>query len=105
VLVSAPAGAGKTTLLLELAESGQRPCAWLHLDDADNDPVVLLLYLTTALSRVAAVDPGLTDVLGLPAPSQCPTIAYQLYPACFLKLPRRPWHLLSQYCCLLRLPQ
>jgi LuxR family maltose regulon positive regulatory protein len=68
VLVSAPAGAGKTTLLLELTESEERPFAWLHLDDADNDPVVLLLYLTAALSRVATIDPGLTDVLGLPAP-------------------------------------
>jgi LuxR family maltose regulon positive regulatory protein len=68
VLVSAPAGAGKTTLLLELVKSEERPYAWLHLDDDDNDPVVLLLYLTLALGRVATIDPALTEMLGLPAP-------------------------------------
>src|SRR5437867_10762262 len=38
VLVCAPAGSGKTALLADWARSGQRPAAWLSLDDADNDP-------------------------------------------------------------------
>ena len=38
VLVCTPAGFGKTTLLAGWARTGQRPVAWLSLDDADNDP-------------------------------------------------------------------
>jgi LuxR family maltose regulon positive regulatory protein len=57
-LVSAPAGFGKTTLVTEWVaslpsvwewlRSGERPCAWLSLDEGDNDPVRFLAYLVAA---------------------------------------------------------
>ncbi|MEX2598158.1 MAG: helix-turn-helix transcriptional regulator, partial [Dehalococcoidia bacterium] len=53
-LVSAPAGFGKTTLLAEWAgrrAAGQRPAAWLSLDESDNVPAVFWAYLLTALQR------------------------------------------------------
>ena len=57
VSVAAPAGYGKTTLLAQWAAKDPRPFAWVSLDDADNDPVVLLSYLATALNAVEPVDP------------------------------------------------
>ena len=49
VTVSAPAGYGKTTLLAQWAARDERPCAWLTLVDADNDPRVLLASLGQVL--------------------------------------------------------
>ncbi len=63
VLVSAPAGYGKSTVLAQWAANDHRPTAWLHLDSADDDPVVLLSYLAAALGEVAPVDPGVADLL------------------------------------------
>ena len=57
VSVAAPAGYGKTTLLAQWAYKDPRPFAWVSLDDADNDPVVLLSYIATALNAVEPVDP------------------------------------------------
>ncbi|MGN8245458.1 LuxR C-terminal-related transcriptional regulator [Cellulomonas soli] len=53
-LVAAPAGFGKTTLLASwyAHRAEQRPLAWLTLDPADNDPLVLWSYLIEALGRV-----------------------------------------------------
>ena len=53
-LVICPAGFGKTTLLAAWyqAETARRPVAWLTLDEADNDPVVLWSYLIEALRQV-----------------------------------------------------
>ena len=53
-LVICPAGFGKTTLLAGWyqAETARRPVAWLTLDEADNDPVVLWSYVIEALRRV-----------------------------------------------------
>ena len=56
VSVAAPAGYGKTTLLAQWADKDARPFAWVSLDDADNDPVVLLSYIATALNAVEPVD-------------------------------------------------
>ena len=56
VSVTAPAGYGKTTLLAQWAAKDARPFAWISLDDADNDPVVLLSYIATALNAVEPVD-------------------------------------------------
>jgi len=55
-LVSAPAGFGKTTLLTEwLAGAGAdgRSCAWLSLDQRDNDPALLWSYLVAALQTAS----------------------------------------------------
>ena len=58
VFVGAPAGYGKTTLLAQYAAAAAGgPVAWVSLDQADDDPVVLVMALVTALERVAPVDP------------------------------------------------
>jgi LuxR family maltose regulon positive regulatory protein len=49
VLVCTPAGFGKTTLLADWARGGQRPVAWLSLDEADNDPVRFWRHVAAAL--------------------------------------------------------
>lgn len=57
-LISAPAGYGKTALAAEWLRSlpeGSR-CAWLSLDEADNEPARFMAYLIAALQRV---EPGL----------------------------------------------
>ena len=49
-LVSAPAGYGKTTLVSSLCQKNEN-CAWLSLDEDDNDPVHFLVNLIAALHR------------------------------------------------------
>ncbi len=54
VLLSAPPGFGKTSALVNwLAASGTR-CAWIALDEADNDPVRFLRYLWAAVVSASA---------------------------------------------------
>ncbi len=77
VVVSAPAGYGKTTALAQWLEADLRPSSWLQLDEADNDPVVLLTYLALTLQRVAAVDPGVFEWLRL----RTPPIAQHILPS------------------------
>ena len=48
-LISAPPGFGKTTLLSDWARRGERPVAWLTLDERDNDLTRFLTYLIAAL--------------------------------------------------------
>ena len=56
VSVVAPAGYGKTTLIVQWAARDRRPFAWVSLDAADNDPVVLLSYIASALNAVEPID-------------------------------------------------
>jgi ATP/maltotriose-dependent transcriptional regulator MalT len=52
ILLEAVAGAGKSTLLQQLykhLEQDQQSIAWLSLDDSNNDPIVLLAGLASAL--------------------------------------------------------
>lgn len=64
-LVSAPAGYGKSTVLADwcrtLPHSGVEEIAWLSLEDDDNDPFQLVLYMAYALSvaGVAIADAGI----------------------------------------------
>jgi LuxR family maltose regulon positive regulatory protein len=51
-LVSAPAGFGKTTLITEWLSTGERPFAWLSLDENDNDPARFLTYILAALQKI-----------------------------------------------------
>ncbi len=67
-MLCAPAGAGKTTVLRQWVEVDGRPFVWVHLDDADTDPVVLLTYLTRALEAVTEIDPRVTTSLTLAVP-------------------------------------
>jgi LuxR family maltose regulon positive regulatory protein len=57
VTLVAPAGYGKTTLLTQLLGSTTRPAAWLSLDGADNDPVVLMGHLWAAFSYAGMLVP------------------------------------------------
>lgn len=68
VVVTAPAGYGKTIALAQWASADPRPTTWLQLDEADNDPIVLLTYLSMALAQVAPVDLGVFEWLGLRTP-------------------------------------
>jgi LuxR family maltose regulon positive regulatory protein len=69
VTVVAPGGYGKTTVLGQWARRDVRPFAWVTVEDEDNDPVVLLRYVTAALDGVEPVDVRLVDALMPPRPS------------------------------------
>jgi hypothetical protein len=58
VLVCTPAGFGKTTLLADWVRGGQRPVAWLSLDEGDNDPVRFWRHVAAALGTVR---PGVAE--------------------------------------------
>ena len=63
VSVVAPAGYGKTTLLSQWAEADDQAFAWLSMDEADNDPRVLLAYVAEALDAVEPVGQRVFDAL------------------------------------------
>ena len=74
--VTAPAGYGKTSFLAQWAERKRPRVAWVSLDVKDNDPTVLLTYLSAALDRVEPIAPktfrsfaspgtGIADLVGL----------------------------------------
>src|SRR5881275_1627791 len=52
-LIAAPAGFGKTTLVSAWLAAGDRPVAWLSLDEADSEAARFLTYLIAALRTVA----------------------------------------------------
>ena len=52
ISVVAPPGYGKTTLLAQWAERNGQAFAWVSVDEADNDPKVLLTYVAEALNTV-----------------------------------------------------
>ena len=65
----APAGYGKTTLLAKWAEADPRPFAWVALDGRDDDAVVFLRYIATAIHGVEAVPADVFDALSGPGGS------------------------------------
>jgi LuxR family transcriptional regulator, maltose regulon positive regulatory protein len=69
VSVVAPPGYGKTTLLSQWAERNGQSFAWVSLDEADNDPKVLLSYIAQALDAVEPIDERVFDALASPASS------------------------------------
>jgi len=69
VLVVAPSGYGKTTLLAQWAERSGQAFAWVSVDEADNDPKVLLTYVAEALDAVEPIDERVFDALASPASS------------------------------------
>jgi LuxR family transcriptional regulator, maltose regulon positive regulatory protein len=69
VSVAAPAGYGKTTLLAQWAERDGRAFAWVSLDENDNDPKVLLTYVTRALDAVQPVGARVFEALASPVSS------------------------------------
>src|SRR4051794_38304533 len=79
VMLSAGPGYGKTTALAQWAASSeQRPFAWVSVDQHDNDPVVLLTYVSVALSRVAPIDQGVFEALASPGASVEATVVPRL---------------------------
>jgi LuxR family transcriptional regulator, maltose regulon positive regulatory protein len=69
VSVVAPAGYGKTTLLSQWAEGNGQAFAWVSVDEADNDPKVLLRYVAEALDEVEPVGGRVFDALASPVSS------------------------------------
>ena len=68
-LISAPAGFGKTTLVSEWMASCKRPCAWISLDEWDNNLNRFLTYLIAALQTFApTIGEGILDALQSPQP-------------------------------------
>ena len=69
VSVVAPAGYGKTTLLSQWADCSGQAFAWVSVDEADNDPKVLLSYVAAALDAVEPIGERVFDALASPASS------------------------------------
>jgi LuxR family maltose regulon positive regulatory protein len=69
VSVVAPAGYGKTTLLSQWAERNGQSFAWVSVDEADNDPKVLLSYVAEALDAVEPISGRVFDALASPVSS------------------------------------
>jgi LuxR family transcriptional regulator, maltose regulon positive regulatory protein len=79
VMLCAGPGYGKTTVLAQWLQSrGQRPFAWISVDQHDNDPVVLLTYVAVALDRVAPIDQGVFEALASPGASVEATVVPRL---------------------------
>jgi LuxR family maltose regulon positive regulatory protein len=69
VSVVAPAGYGKTTLLSQWAERDGQAFAWVSVDEADNDPKVLLTYVAEALNAVEPIGRQVFAALASPQSS------------------------------------
>jgi LuxR family maltose regulon positive regulatory protein len=69
VSVVAPPGYGKTTLLSQWAEANGQAFAWVSVDEADNDPKMLLSYVAQALDAVEPLDERVFDALASPSSS------------------------------------
>jgi LuxR family transcriptional regulator, maltose regulon positive regulatory protein len=78
VSVVAPAGYGKTTLLSQWAERNGHAFAWVSVDEADNDPKVLLTYVAEALDAVQPIGGRVFDALASPASSVPGTVVPRL---------------------------
>src|SRR5690242_7627043 len=60
---------GKTTFLSQWAERNGQSFAWVSVDEADNDPKVLLTYVAKALDAVEPVGERVFDALASPGSS------------------------------------
>ena len=65
--VVAPAGYGKTTLMAQWAERNGQAFAWVSVDEADNDPKVLLSYVARTLDAVQPV--GVPEMVSATSPT------------------------------------
>jgi LuxR family transcriptional regulator, maltose regulon positive regulatory protein len=78
VSVVAPPGYGKTTLLSQWAERNGQQFAWVSVDEADNDPKILLTYVAKALDAVEPIDGRVFDALASPVSSVPGAVAPRL---------------------------
>ena len=67
--IVAPAGYGKTTFLANWAETDYRPFAWVALDERDDNAVVFLRYIATAIHRIEPLPPEVFEALSGPGAS------------------------------------
>ena len=66
-LISAPAGYGKSTLVSCWLESIDLPCAWLSLDESDNDLYLFLSYILAAVQTISpAAGKEIQSILNAP---------------------------------------
>jgi LuxR family maltose regulon positive regulatory protein len=68
VSIVAPGGYGKTTLLRQWADQSPNT-AYVGIEQRDNDPVVLMTAIATALDRVEPIDPAVLSLLASPGRS------------------------------------
>jgi len=78
VSVTAPTGYGKSTLLSQWAERNDLAAAWVSVDEADNDPKVLLTYVAEALDAVEPIDERVFVALASPESSVPGSVAPRL---------------------------
>jgi LuxR family maltose regulon positive regulatory protein len=69
VSVVAPSGFGKTTLLSQWAEHDSLAFAWVSVEEADNDPKVLLSRIALALDTIEPIGRQVFDALTSPGSS------------------------------------
>jgi LuxR family transcriptional regulator, maltose regulon positive regulatory protein len=69
ISVVAPSGFGKTTLLSQWAERDSVAFAWVAVEEADNDPKVLLSRIAQVLDAVEPIDRQVFDALTSPGSS------------------------------------
>ncbi len=62
-LVAAPAGYGKSMLVSHWADSLERPCAWVSVDEGDSDLGVFLRYVVAAVQKTVPESCEETDGL------------------------------------------
>ncbi len=72
-LVSAPAGYGKSTLVSHWLELSDCPCAWVSLDEEDNDLRRFLMYLSAAIQTL--FPQALQDTLALATTHELPPLS------------------------------
>jgi LuxR family maltose regulon positive regulatory protein len=78
VSMVAPPGYGKTTLLSQWAGRSDLAFAWVSVDERDNDPKVLLTYVTEALDAVEPVGEAVFDALASPGSSVAGSVVPRL---------------------------
>src|SRR5215468_4404626 len=69
VSLAAPAGYGKTTVLAQWAGRNGEAFAWVSVEEADNDPKLLLPYIAEALDAVEPVGERVFEALASPGSS------------------------------------
>jgi LuxR family maltose regulon positive regulatory protein len=78
VLLVAPSGYGKTSALSQWATDDQRRFGWVHLDDADNDPALLLRHIALALHQVHPLEDTVWRAFASPSSSPLGVIVPRL---------------------------
>ncbi len=68
IVIAAPGGFGKTITLAQWVRTEARPVAWLQADEADDDALLFLTYLASALDDIVEIDRRVWSWLRLAPP-------------------------------------